>query len=93
MTEIIAEVGSVHDGSFGNARNIIQLAKECGADTVKFQHHSPDHETLMSAPSPTYFKGENRYEYFRTSFTIDQWVELIQFSREINIGFLISPFR
>ena len=93
MTEIIAEVGSVHDGSFGNAKNIIQLAKECGADTVKFQHHIPDHETLVSAPSPAYFKGENRYEYFqRTSFTIDQWVELIQFSREINIGFLISPF-
>ena len=52
MTEIIAEV-SVHDGSFGNAKNLIGLAKECGADTVKFQHHIPDYETLRTAPPVT----------------------------------------
>ena len=56
MTTVIAEVGSVHDGSFENAKNLIQLAKDCGADTVKFQHHIPDHETLKSAPSPSYLK-------------------------------------
>jgi len=36
---IIAEVGSVHDGSFGNARKLIDVAAECGADVVKFQTH------------------------------------------------------
>ena len=34
---IIAEIGSVHDGSFGNALKLIELAAKCGADCVKFQ--------------------------------------------------------
>jgi N,N'-diacetyllegionaminate synthase len=36
---IIAEVGSVHDGSFGNACNLISVAAKCGANAVKFQTH------------------------------------------------------
>ena len=34
---IIAEIGSVHDGSFGNAKKLIEVAKNCGADFVKFR--------------------------------------------------------
>ena len=34
--KIIAEVGS-HDGSFGNAMNLIKLAKECDASAVNFK--------------------------------------------------------
>ena len=37
MVELIAEVGSVHDGSFGNALRLVDLAADVGADTVKFQ--------------------------------------------------------
>ena len=33
--KVIAEIGSVHDGSFGNSKKLIDLAKECGADYVK----------------------------------------------------------
>ena len=36
---VIAEIGSVHDGSFGNSKKLIDLAKECGSDFVKFQYH------------------------------------------------------
>ena len=36
---IIAEIGSVHDGSFGNAKKLIEIAKDSGADFVKFQMH------------------------------------------------------
>ena len=43
---IVAEIGSVHDGSFGNACNLIKIAKECGADAIKFQTHLPEYETL-----------------------------------------------
>ena len=34
---IIAEVGSVHDGSFNNAIKLIDLAKECNVNVIKFQ--------------------------------------------------------
>jgi sialic acid synthase SpsE len=37
MTEIVAEIGSTHGGSLANAALLIQHAKVCGADSVKFQ--------------------------------------------------------
>jgi len=90
---IIAEIGSVHDGSFGNAQMLIELAAECGADCIKFQTHIAEAESLPSAPSPDYFKDESRIEYFeRTSFTKDQWIKLKQTADEYNILFLSSPF-
>lgn len=90
---IIAEVGSVHDGSFGNAQRLIDLAASLGADTVKFQTHISAAETLPDAPSPDYFKGEGRYEYFeRTGFDTDQWRALRAHCQEARIEFLSSPF-
>ena len=61
---IIAEIGSVHDGSFGNAKKLISIAKESGANAVKFQMHIADEESTKDAPSPSYFKSEKRYSYF-----------------------------
>jgi N,N'-diacetyllegionaminate synthase len=90
---IIAEVGSVHDGSFGNACKLIELAATCGADVVKFQTHLAEHETLPTAPAPSYFQGEPRYEYFRrTSFTPSQWAYLRDQCQEFGIQFMSSPF-
>ena len=89
----IAEVGSVHDGSFGNALKLIELAAECGADSVKFQTHIAEAETLKDAPMPSFFKGEPRYEYFeRTGFSLNQWKELKAQCNEQKIEFLSSPF-
>lgn len=90
---IIAEVGSVHDGSLGNAKNLIKVAKECGANAVKFQTHIAEEETLKDALNPSYFKDENRYDYFqRTSFSKDQLKELKNYARKIGIIFFSSPF-
>ncbi len=57
---IIAEIGSVHDGSFGNAIKLIEAAAECGADAVKFQTHIAEAETCADAPPPAYFYAEPR---------------------------------
>jgi N,N'-diacetyllegionaminate synthase len=90
---IIAEVGSVHDGSFGNAQRLIDVAVACGADAVKFQTHLPAAETLKDAPMPSYFKGEPRFEYFaRTGFTLEQWKKLAQHAANAGIEFMSSPF-
>lgn len=90
---IIAEVGSVHDGSFGNAKKLIELAAKCGATAVKFQTHIASAETLKNAPMPNYFKGEDRYSYFnRTGFSKEQWLALAKHAKENNIKFLSSPF-
>ena len=90
---IIAEVGSVHDGSYGNALKLIETAATCGVDAVKFQTHIPEAETLPDAPMPSYFKGEPRFEYFkRTGFSKDQWAGLKACCDHNGVGFLSSPF-
>ena len=37
MTEIIAEVGECFNGDMETAHRMIQTAKDCGCDVVKFQ--------------------------------------------------------
>ena len=39
---IVAEIGNNHEGSFSLAKKMIKLAKNCGADAVKFQTFNPD---------------------------------------------------
>jgi sialic acid synthase SpsE len=91
--QIIAEIGSVHDGSFGNACKLIETAAACGADAAKFQTHIAEAETLRDAPSPAYFKGEPRFDYFRrTGFSRTQWKELREVCAANRITFLSSPF-
>ena len=93
MSLLIAEIGSVHDGSFGNALKLVDLAKKCNANAVKFQTHISYAETTKNAPSPAYFKDESRYDYFnRTSFTKDQWMTLSSYCRNLGIAFVSSPF-
>lgn len=93
MKKIIAEIGSSHDGSFGNAMKLIEEAKKCDADFVKFQHHIAEYESLPNAPSPTYFKSEDRFEYFRrTSFDLEQLSKLKKFTEKLGMNFMISPF-
>jgi N-acetylneuraminate synthase len=90
---VIAEVGSVHDGSFGNAQKLIEAAAGCGVDAVKFQTHIAEAETLRNAPMPPYFKGEPRYDYFqRTGFKPDQWRALKAHCEAHQVEFISSPF-
>lgn len=90
---IIAEVGSVHDGSLGNACKLVEAAAQSGADVVKFQTHIAEAESLRDAPSPAYFSSEPRFEYFqRTSFTEKQWGEIARTCANSEVGFMSSPF-
>jgi N,N'-diacetyllegionaminate synthase len=91
--EIVAEIGSVHDGSFGNALKLIDLAKDVGATVVKFQLHIPEAETTRQAPSPGYFTQEQRFDYFkRTSFSSEQWSDLYQAAHAKGLKFGCSVF-
>lgn len=92
-TIVVAEIGSVHDGSFGNAIKLIELAKECGAQVAKFQLHISEEESLETAPSPKYFSSERRHDYFRrTAFSANQWSELYSATHEIGLLFGCSVF-
>jgi N-acetylneuraminate synthase len=70
---ILAEVGSTHDGSLGNALRMIEVFAGLGADAIKFQCHFGQ-QVAPSAPTPAFFRDEGRASYFkRTGFTPQQW--------------------
>src|SRR3954462_8067698 len=93
MNGVIAEIGSVHDGSLGNALRLIDAAAEAGADAVKFQTHIAEAESLADAPAPGYFSDEPRIAYFkRTGFAPEQWKKLAAHAAARKVTFLSSPF-
>ena len=93
MNKIIAEIGSVHDGNLKLALKLVKKAADCGADIIKFQMHIPEHETLINAPTPSYFKNEDRYSYFkRTSFNLNEWKKIKNYCQKLGKEFLCSPF-
>jgi len=93
LITIIAEIGSVHDGSIGNAIKAVETVAACGASVAKFQTHIAEAETLADAPMPPYFKGEPRFDYFRrTAFSLSQWRQIAQHCVEHGVRFLSSPF-
>ncbi len=90
---IIAEIGSVHDGDINKAITLVKRASSAGADVIKFQMHIADEETLIDAPSPSYFNKEKRFDYFkRTAFSLKNWRRIKNLCEKLGKEFLCSPF-
>jgi N,N'-diacetyllegionaminate synthase len=95
---IIAEVGVNHNGSLEIAKKLIDVAKECGADAVKFQTFKAERLVSKKAAKADYQKnttdsGESQYEMIKKlELNIDAHKELISYCREKEIQFLSSPF-
>jgi sialic acid synthase SpsE len=91
-TYIIAEIGSTHDGSFGNAVQCIRLFAGCGAHAIKFQDHrwEPVHPD-QDHPNP-HVREKRRAYYERIAFTPEQWGELALECKQSNVHFIVSPF-
>lgn len=81
-TEIIAEVGECFNGNFETALYMVQAAKECGCDTVKFQLLDMDE---VAADDP-------EYQWFaKLELTPDKIKALINKSQEEQINILFTP--
>lgn len=92
---VIAEIAQTHDGSLGCALAFIDLAKECGADAIKFQTHIAAEESTAREPWRKRFshQDESRYDYWRRmEFTFAQWQVLKRHADEVGIAFISSPF-
>jgi sialic acid synthase SpsE len=95
---IIAEAGSNHDRDLGQAKRLIEVAAQAGADAVKFQTFLADH---IVAETPTRAKylddilpaGKSMTELFRELELPREWhEELKAYADECGIDFLSTPF-
>ena len=56
---IIAEAGVNHNGSLQFAKKLVDMAKQCGADAVKFQTFKAEESTGIRADKAEYQKKNN----------------------------------
>jgi len=92
---IIAEIAQTHEGSLGSAMAFIDLAKECGADAIKFQTHIASEESTKREPWRKRFsqQDDSRFDYWRRmEFTFAQWQMLKRHANDVGIAFISSPF-
>ena len=95
---IVAEMSGNHAGSLERAKEIIRVAKECGADCVKIQTYTPD--TITIDCDNEYFqiedgtwKGENLYQLYGKAYTPWEWQkELKEEADRVGIDFFSAPF-
>lgn len=98
---IIAELGSNHNGDMNLARRMIDIAKERGADCVKFQSWTK--ETIFSKEvyDKNYFLADdyrNREDYTleqiveKFSVSEKELIELKEYCDKVKIDFTSTPF-
>ena len=96
--EIIAEIGVNHDGSIAKAKNLITVAKECGADYAKFQFYDTENLVVHSHKKAQYQlranDGSNSHFDMLKKYQlrIDDLKELHKFADSEGIGFMLSAF-
>lgn len=93
---IIAEIGVNHNGDFSTAIKMIDVAKESGADIVKFQTSITS--TSKYAPKAEYqlentAANENQFDMIqKLRFSFEQHKALKKYCDEIGIQYLSTPF-
>lgn len=95
---IIAEAGVNHNGSLDIAFELVDAAKEAGADAVKFQTFRAESLATSSAHKAAYQErttdtSETQFQMLkRLELDADAHGKLIVHCREVGIQFLSSPF-
>lgn len=95
---IIAEIGVNHNGDMEIARQLIDAAKACGADAVKFQSFLA--ETLVTEDAPKAAYQDANDDRVATQFDMLKMLELPRgehaglkdYCARIGIDFLSTPF-
>lgn len=86
---IIAEMNSSHNGNLETAMKMVDAAKECGCDCVKFQSWSAE-----SLYSKQYYKQNPISERIVKKFSLDeaQLKKLVEYCEEKQIDFSSTPY-
>jgi sialic acid synthase SpsE len=91
---IIAEIGSNHDGKLTQAKKLIRLAAEAGADAVKFQSFSAQGLLSRMKPGEEGKWSQNpAYEKINELELKGEWhSKLFDYAKKCGIIFMSTPF-
>ena len=95
--QVIAEIGVNHNGDIKKAFKLIDAAKECGANFVKFQLFNTESLVIRNAKKAKY---QRKYDESKNQFTMlkklelsnNSVVKIIQYCKKKKINFLATPF-
>ncbi len=94
----IAEIGLNHNGDFGMAKKMIDLAGKAGVDGVKFQTFLPEsmnsqYTTSLMNKGFEEFRDSTQFDFFsRFCFNESQYIELKSDADSRGMVFFSSPF-
>lgn len=99
-TYFIADIAANHDGQIERALDLCKLAKQSGADAVKFQHFKA--ETIVSKKGFESFKSQKSHQsnwkksvfevYNDASVPLDWTKEIKSYCDELKIDFFTTPY-
>lgn len=95
---IVAEIGCNHNGSYEIARKMVEEAKKCGVDAVKFQTFVPELLISTYAPKAEYQKKatgaeESQLDMIRKlELSQKDYLSLRDFAESIGLLCFSSPF-
>ncbi len=98
MVLIIAEAGVNHNGSIKLAKQLVDAAKSCNADIIKFQFFKADDLVLPNTEKATYQKREdisshNQFDMLKKlELSYEEQKDLKIYCDKKNIEFLTSGF-
>jgi len=91
---IIAEAGSNHDGKLEQAKKLIDIAAEAGADAVKFQLfraskiYTPNCGKILTPQGKL-----DLYKFFKKAEMPFKWIPLLKkYAEKKELLFIVSPF-
>lgn len=95
----IADIAANHDGDLNRAYQLIELAKEAGADAAKFQNFKADKIVSKTAfdsmPKQTHQSSWSKsvYEVYAEASLRDDWTQkLKEKCDEVGIEYMTSPY-
>jgi N,N'-diacetyllegionaminate synthase len=90
---IIAEAGVNHNGKLSNALKLVKLAKNCGADAIKFQTWNTDEIIVPNTNRPKYQQKDRKkfdqYDFAKSlELSHKDFLVLFRYCKKIGIKFL-----
>ncbi len=95
---IIAELSANHNGDIEQAKKLMEIAVDCGADAIKIQTYQPETMTIRSDKPDFYishglWKGRSLYDLYEAAQTPFEWQEeLFSHAEAKGITLFSTPF-